>query len=132
MAHERIPAIDDDPAIRTLYERALPEYGYEARVVGDTTEALQILTLFNPDVIISDKEMNSVMSGIDFFAYLEERNLWHGAVKYLISGSALTTQEIEQIRRLDIIWLCKPIKTDYFERIRRDLEARVPALSVTH
>ena len=131
MAHEKVLAIDDDPVIRTLYEKALSKYGYETRVVGDTTQALQVLTRFNPDVIISDKEMGSVMSGIEFFAYLEKQALWHGAVKYLISGSALTAQEITEIRHLDIIWLCKPIKTEYFQRIAWDIETRLPTQAVT-
>lgn len=51
---KKVLVVDDQPEICRLVGRALGEFGYDYRTVGDSTEAIQICQDWDPDAIFTD------------------------------------------------------------------------------
>ncbi len=73
MDKPRILIVDDEPAIRTLYEEEFEEEGYEARVAASGEEALAMLDGFAPDVVTLDIKMPGGMDGIEALRRIKGR-----------------------------------------------------------
>ncbi|NES72247.1 MAG: response regulator transcription factor [Okeania sp. SIO2D1] len=54
MAHAKILAIDDDPAIRTLIHRYLSLQNYQVESAGDGKTAIELFNKFSPDLVVLD------------------------------------------------------------------------------
>ncbi len=63
--------VDDDPPILTLLEYNLKKYRHEVRTAKSGKEALEVLSDFKPDVIISDIMM-PVMNGYEFCRFIRK------------------------------------------------------------
>lgn len=57
--------IDDEEIWRLMIRRFLENRGYSVKTVGSGPEALQMLSSFKPDIILSDVRMPE-MNGFDF------------------------------------------------------------------
>ncbi len=65
MQKPRILIVDDEPAIRALYEEEFGDEGYEVKVAASGEEALAVLDSFAPDVVTLDIKMPGGMDGIE-------------------------------------------------------------------
>lgn len=70
--NERILVIDDDAGIQEFLQIALEADGYEVIIAQDGKEALELLALSTPDLIIFDLMMPHI-NGYDFVKALEEQ-----------------------------------------------------------
>jgi CheY-like chemotaxis protein len=53
----RVLVVDDEPQARELFSAIVENAGAEVRVAGSARDAIAILPLWNPDVLLSDIEM---------------------------------------------------------------------------
>lgn len=67
----RILVVDDDAAILKLISVILSRAGYEVRTSAHPVEALELLNVFTPDLIISDVVM-PYMTGLEFLEKVRE------------------------------------------------------------
>jgi CheY-like chemotaxis protein len=70
---KNVLAVDDDPAIRILLERALSPR-YDVRLASDGREALSLIEQKKPDLLILDLRM-PVMDGNELIERLEAQRL---------------------------------------------------------
>jgi two-component system KDP operon response regulator KdpE len=64
MAGRRILVVDDEPQITRVLRTTLSSHGYEIRVANDAEAALDVVSDWPPDLIITDLSMPN-MSGVD-------------------------------------------------------------------
>jgi signal transduction histidine kinase len=72
---ERILVVEHDPGTSDLIARqALGSQGFEVKVLGDASSAIQEVLAFSPDVVIANLELPG-LSGKDFMAALTSKDL---------------------------------------------------------
>lgn len=59
-SRHRALVVDDDPGVRRALERALVLHGFEVEVAGSGVEALRLLAVRAPDVVVLDVSMPDV------------------------------------------------------------------------
>jgi len=70
--HYRLLVVDDEPAIRELFQSALSAEGYEVGVAKDGFAALAQMRGALPDLILTDLKMPN-MSGFEFLSIVHRR-----------------------------------------------------------
>lgn len=65
----RVLVVDDDPNVSTTLRDLLVELGYVVKNAVRGTEALQLVPVFEPDVVLLDLQMPG-MSGVDVLDHL--------------------------------------------------------------
>ena len=86
MAANELPVVlllDNSPEDLELLQRALASGGYRILTAGSVKQALDMLTRYDVNIVISDHHMPD-MSGVSFLARV--RTLYPGALRVLISG----------------------------------------------
>jgi len=68
----RLLVVDDEPSIREITSAMLVEQGYEVLTAEDGQEALEVLPLFLPDLVITDLRMPR-LSGFELLEIMRER-----------------------------------------------------------
>jgi CheY-like chemotaxis protein len=69
---KKILVVDDEESIRFLYKEELEEEGYVVECAKNGEEALEMLSLFKPDLISLDIKM-PVMDGIEALKRIREK-----------------------------------------------------------
>ena len=110
----RVLAIDDNPDACELLETLLSQYGAEVVVVTAAVEGLSQMSIFQPDVLISDIGM----SDMDGFALIERIRQLPATAGGQTPAIALTayTRESDQQRTYDSGYqahLAKPVDIDH-------------------
>jgi len=101
--------VDDDEAVRNLFEEIFGDAGYAVRSVESATDALDILTHDTIDVIFLDLKLFG-MNGIELCRQI--RMLKPLSIIYAITGWA-TLFDIEECREAGFDdYFTKPIKLD--------------------
>jgi len=72
-ANEGALVVDDDPIVREMLQHFLNSHGMECICCGDGREALDMLAVHNPRLIISDWEMPG-LDGLEFCRRVRSRN----------------------------------------------------------
>lgn len=70
----RVLIVEDDSALRLLLEMTLDESGCELATAKNGAEALAVLDVAPPDVIVLDLNM-PVMDGVHFYHCMKQRGL---------------------------------------------------------
>lgn len=111
MDMSRILVVDDDPNIVKLTSVVLSRAGYEVRSCASAPEALDILQVFVPDLIISDISMPH-MSGGEFLQHVRsQEELAH--IQFVFLSSHSDPAQIRQGMNLGADdYLTKPLKND--------------------
>lgn len=71
MTH-RILVVDDEPGFQQLVREILSDRGYEARSTGNSHRALQMLEVFQPDVLLSDHLLGGELDGFSLLRRARE------------------------------------------------------------
>jgi DNA-binding NtrC family response regulator len=111
----RILIVDDDERQRTALAAMLSDGDFETRVAGDGQEALERLTAFNPDVIVSDLVMPR-MDGFELLRYLKARGDLTPAVA--LTGFGSMDKALSAVHDLKAFWyLEKPVEPRAFKTL---------------
>ncbi len=71
----KVLVVEDETILQSVYYRILTLKGYEVNVAGDGFEALQVLEVFTPDLILLDILMPK-MDGLEFLERIQlKKNL---------------------------------------------------------
>ena len=114
----KVLVADDERVIADTLAMILNQSGFDARAVYSGEKALELATVFAPDMLISDVIMND-LNGID--AAIRIRELLPQIKVLLFSGQAATADLLEKARaqghEFDI--LAKPVHPqDLLSRLR--------------
>src|SRR5450755_3819431 len=112
---KRILVVDDEPPIQRMLRRNLAVSGYEVLVANDGKQALELVQLHQPDLILLDLCLPGEYSGLDVC-----KQIRHWTQTPIIVLSAVT-EERQKVEALDLgadDYLTKPFSND-------ELQARV-------
>lgn len=112
---KRILVVDDEAPIQRILRRNLIAGGYEVFVAENGEQALEMVRLHQPDIILLDLCMPGEVSGLD--VCVQVRQTLHTPIIVL----SAVTEEKEKVRALDLgadDYLTKPFSND-------ELQARV-------
>ena len=111
----RILIVDDDERQRAALAAMLSEGDFETQVATDGQEALERLTAFNADVIVSDLVMPR-MDGFELLRHLKERGDLTPAI--VLSGFGSTEKAVSAVHDLKAFWfLEKPVEPRAFKAL---------------
>jgi DNA-binding NtrC family response regulator len=123
----RILIVDDEERQRTALAAMLSDRDFETQAAGDGQEALERLTTFNADVIVSDLVMPR-MDGFELLRRLKERGDLTPAIA--LTGFGSMDKALSAVHDLKAFWyLEKPVEPRAFKtlleraiRYRRSLQ----------
>jgi DNA-binding NtrC family response regulator len=104
--------IDDEPGSREGLSLLLQREGYQVDAVEDGEEALQLLSVKEYDVIITDLFLPGV-SGIDILKHVKESDLPCNVI--LITGNATAETAVEAMKEGAFDYITKPLN---FEELK--------------
>jgi DNA-binding NtrC family response regulator len=118
---KKILIIDDSNTALLLMEYALKESGYETQVASTVKEALRLIGINIPDLIMLDLSMPEI-SGFDFLEMKSELHI--EKIPIIIVSAYDSLESIEKTRSLGAVdFIAKPIKLDaMMEKIRQFLK----------
>ncbi|TMC23495.1 MAG: response regulator transcription factor [Chloroflexi bacterium] len=114
---KRILVVDDEAPIQRILRRNLSMSGYDVLVAGDGKQALEMVNLHQPDLILLDLCMPGELDGLDVCAQVRQ------TLQTPIIVLSAVSEEKEKVRALDLgadDYLTKPFGND-------ELQARVRA-----
>jgi two-component system, OmpR family, KDP operon response regulator KdpE len=117
MKVKRLLVVDDEPPIQRILSRTLSMGGYEVLVAGDGKQAIEMVRLHKPDLILLDLCLPGEFDGLEVC-----RKVRQLAQTPIIVLSAIT-EEKQKVEALDLgadDYLTKPFSND-------ELQARVRA-----
>lgn len=98
---KKIFIIDDDAFLLSMYSMKFEKNGFETKVAGNGSEALQILRNgYKPDVLIMDLIM-PIMDGFSMYEAIKKENLAQGALTVMLTNQG-TTSDINRAKELGI------------------------------
>src|SRR5271170_3614240 len=122
MAHEPILIIDDNPANVKLARLLLVNAGFEVRTAGDSTEALETLRSFSPQLILMDIQLPG-MDGLQLTRHLKAAPATSHSIIVALTAYAMRGGEERAKTAGCDGYMCKPIDTRTFvDQVRRYLE----------
>ena len=114
---KRILVVDDEPAIQRILRRNLIMSGYEVLTADNGVEAVEMVRLHQPDLMLLDICMPGDLDGVDVCARVRE----FAHIPIIILSAV--TEEKQKVKALDMgadDYLTKPFGND-------ELQARVRA-----
>jgi DNA-binding NtrC family response regulator len=107
----RILIVDDEPALRWTYERALRPHGFEVTAVGDPHLAYELLESAEPDLVLQDNHLPGLAGDALYLALARRWPRLAGRV-VLMTGdpNALDRDWPDELRRRPV--LLKPFSLD--------------------
>ena len=105
----RVLVVEDDQALRTLFERSLEDSGYFVTVASTGTEAIAVLQEEPFDAVVLDLVLPWV-NGYQVLAAMRDQTPNSAAPVIVITGAAVTDWEFKQDPRVTL--LRKPFDTD--------------------
>jgi two-component system, cell cycle response regulator DivK len=122
MAHEPILIIDDNPANVKLARLLLMNAGFDVRTAGDSSEALETLRSFSPQLILMDIQLPG-MDGLQLTRRLKDDPTTRHSIVVALTAYAMRGDEERAKAAGCDGYMCKPIDTRTFvDQIRRYLE----------
>ncbi|MDQ2783866.1 MAG: response regulator [Chloroflexota bacterium] len=117
----RILVVDDEPQILRALRAALKGHGYDVQTAGDGEEALDLLALHPPDIVILDL----IMPGKSGFDVVQEVRAWSALPIIVLSARG---EDRDKVTALDLgadDYLTKPFSmNELLARIRVALRHR--------
>ncbi len=91
--------VDDSDSYRTLLNIMLQKEGYEVSSFDNGFDALNALSLFRPNLIVSDIEMPE-MDGLDFYTEIEKRGFFEEPIPFVFISSTGFKSKIDKAEKL--------------------------------
>src|ERR1035437_917049 len=111
----RILLVDDDERQRTVLAAMLADSHFETQVAADGQEALERLTTFSADVIVSDLVMPR-MDGFELLKHLQEHGDLTPAI--VLTGFGSIEKALAAVHDLKAFWyLEKPVEPRAFKTL---------------
>ncbi|MEO8971529.1 MAG: response regulator transcription factor [Ktedonobacteraceae bacterium] len=113
---KRILVVDDEPPIQRMLRRNLIASGYEVLIASEGNQAIEMIRLFQPDLILLDLCLPGELNGLDVCAYVRNETL-----RIPVIVLSALTDEKRKVQALDEgadDYLTKPFSND-------ELQARV-------
>ena len=124
---QKILIVDDDAAIRHMIHRFVQTQGYEVREAANGAEAMEILSIDDVDLVITDYIMPE-MNGIELLQSIHER--WPVMPVVFLTGY-LSADAAKTILRGRTHFLSKPVGlNELLSTIRQLLPSLAVALQV--
>jgi CheY-like chemotaxis protein len=95
-----IMIVDDEVIVRQLFERVLQGQGHEVVVASNGREALTMMQMRLPDLVMLDLTM-PVMDGTSFLRSMRRRPEWKNIPVIVISG-VVDRHEVLRVKQLGI------------------------------
>lgn len=110
----RILIVDDEPSVGAMLRELLSELGYVAKAAVRGAEALQLVSIFQPDVVLLDLNMPG-MSGAEVLDHLRRENP-------LLPVIVVTGNSDVEVARATLIrgafdYISKPFTLDVLSRV---------------
>lgn len=122
MAQEPILIIDDNPANVKLAKLLLVNAGFDVRTANDSSEALEILRSFSPQLILMDIQLPG-MDGLQLTRRLKDDPTTRHSIIVALTAYAMRGDEERAKSAGCDGYMCKPIDTRSFvSQIRRYLD----------
>ena len=123
----KILAVDDDPEILLIIEKAFEKSGYRIDTAGDSARAISLLEEEDYDVVITDKNLSGSEfqkeDGMEILRYLSRLGGHTQAI--MITGYATIETAIEAMRLGAFDYIVKPFSLDVLKKkVERILEFR--------
>jgi len=121
--------VDDSAAIRKILQRVLRQTGMAIRTIheaGDGQEALEILKIQRPDLVLTDINMPK-MDGVQFLAAMKASEEWRGIPVVMITTEGGETKVAEAVKLGAVGYVRKPFTADQIkEKLSGILEPELP------
>ncbi len=106
---KRILVVEDDPSIQRALKRSLMVSGYEVIIVDSGRQAVEVMRLQQPDLILLDLSLPGGLDGLDVCVQVRQ---WSQAPIIVVSAR---TEEQSKVQALDLgadDYLTKPFNTE--------------------
>src|SRR4051795_9851092 len=106
--------VDDSAAIRKILQRVLRQTGMAIRTIheaGDGQEALEVLKIHRPDLVLTDINMPK-MDGLQFLAAMKASEQWRGIPVVMITTEGGESKVAEAVRLGADGYVRKPFTAD--------------------
>ena len=125
----RILVVDDDPGLLRLLTIRLRSEKYEVEPASNATQALEAVSRFRPDLVLTDLRM----VGIDGIELLNElRRRWPGLNVILLTAHGTIPDAVRATQSGAVAFLTKPVEKErLLEEVRRALRTSGLAESET-
>jgi len=110
----RVLVIDDEPHVGGMLREVLTEFGYVVKHAGGGVEGLQLVPLFEPDVVLLDLKMPG-MSGIEVLDHLRRDH--PGLRVVVLSGNEDANLARATLRNGAIDYMQKPFNIAVLARV---------------
>jgi two-component system KDP operon response regulator KdpE len=110
----RVLVVEDEPRVGAMLRDVLVELGYTVTVASQGAEALQLVPVFEPDVVLLDLLMPE-MSGVEVLAHL--RRDYPTLRVVIMSGNEDVEVARATLRVGAFDYLGKPFKIDALARV---------------
>jgi two-component system chemotaxis response regulator CheY len=121
--------VDDSAAIRKILQRVLRQTGMAIRTIheaGDGQEALEILKVHQPALVLTDINMPK-MDGLQFLAALKGSDQWRGIPVVMITTEGGEAKVGEAVKLGAAGYVRKPFTADQIkEKLAGILEPALP------
>ncbi|TNE69550.1 response regulator [bacterium] len=131
--------VDDNTAMQETVSRILKPLGL-VRVAGNGAEAIQLLSQFTPDLIISDIMM-PVMNGYEFVKKVSGNPQWNGIPILMLTAKIIGDEKTELLKIGIIDYITKPFNPEHlllkvqnllrFYEKRKKMELSLPANEIS-
>jgi CheY-like chemotaxis protein len=130
MAKPKILVVDDEPDARQLILSHLEDEPVEIRAAVNGREALDMMEIFFPDVVLLDLMM-PVMDGFSFLNVLRTNPRYQRVRVVVVTAKELTPEESEQLRQQTqhVLQKANAFGEDLKQLLRTLLKAKAPRLA---
>jgi two-component system, OmpR family, response regulator len=110
MNNFRILVVDDDPVTRLLLKKALTRADYEVELAEDGLQALELISAFDFEVVITDLIMPGDLTGIDVLTEVKAKG--KDTEVFLLTGYASVDTAVTAMKKGAADYLQKPVNID--------------------
>jgi two-component system, OmpR family, response regulator len=119
----RILVTDDDPVIRTLFEKRLSNEGYQVTLASDGSEAARFLESMPFDILITDLVMPGGIDGIELLNIAKKKSIDIEVI--VITAHSSIDTAVAAMKKGAVDYLEKPIHFDeLFIRLEKIWEVK--------
>ncbi|MBL8290431.1 MAG: sigma-54-dependent Fis family transcriptional regulator, partial [Bryobacterales bacterium] len=114
MIGKRILVVDDEENLRRVTQLKLLQAGYEAMTASEGSQALDVLSKYPQDLVLTDLKMPG-MSGIELLQRIKEE--YPEVIVVVVTAYGTIESAVEAMRMGAYDYLIKPVNSDALKRV---------------